>query len=67
MMITTEDGDYLFRSIRVEDLEQVKAIHTELFPVKYKAEFFDGLLHKKHYVTVLCIFKPASKVCFEFL
>ena len=36
-----------FRSMRVEDLEPIKALHEEWFPVRYSAAFYDAAVRER--------------------
>lgn len=41
-------GGYVsFRSFQANDREQVQGLHEEWFPVRYKQEFYDDLVHQR--------------------
>ena len=45
--------DYVYRHVRREDMEAVQALQIELFPVRYPQDFYENLIHKQMFVTIV--------------
>jgi len=48
--MTCVTGDVSLRSLLPSDLDQVKILHDESFPIRYNSDFFESIVHNKlHY------------------
>lgn len=53
---------FTFRTMERGDIEEVKYLHKELFPVQYGQNFFDRLLTDEFW-TLVAVSKMQTKVC----
>jgi len=52
----------IFRTIRREDLSDLHHLQLELFPVRYKDDFYQSLLVKDNTLTILAIHRQTRKL-----
>ncbi|KAL0488329.1 N-alpha-acetyltransferase [Acrasis kona] len=60
--VIEEDTGYVFRTIRSEDLQPLRVLQLELFPVKYTKQFYLNLLDRAKTYSVLTIDRCTGKV-----
>jgi hypothetical protein len=56
------DDEFYFKELELNDLNGMKSLQLELFPVRYSNEFYEDLLNQKGRYTLLCIEKENGKV-----
>ncbi len=56
------DENVIYRTVRREDLVNLHHLQLELFPVRYKDEFYESLLVRENTLTVLALQKQTQKV-----
>ncbi len=57
-----EEEEYVYRTVAPDDIDSVKALQDELFPVKYSEDFYKDLVSRRTVLTVLAFHKQSQRV-----
>jgi ribosomal protein S18 acetylase RimI-like enzyme len=60
--VIEQDDTYTFRTIQREDLQELRALQLELFPVKYTRQFYLSLLDSTSTWTVVALETSTNKI-----
>jgi ribosomal protein S18 acetylase RimI-like enzyme len=61
-----EDENFYYRKLNLinskKDLEDIKIIQDSVFPIKYDEKFYNNLINKSTYLTIVCFDKKTLKM-----